>query len=138
MCREAGVTRRSGRPRPAVWRRREPTVELTPHAMHNRHTQCYHHCSQGVINIHALVFNLNSMPCFLRIFWKLVAISVSIPGVMRSRNSTTVTCGSVEEGMRPSVLPTPAPFNYCISHLGAEPPDGGNLEPTAPTQTTTM
>ena len=38
-----------------------------------------------------LVLNLNFMPCFLRILVKFLTVSLSMPGVMASRNSTTVT-----------------------------------------------
>ena len=38
-----------------------------------------------------LVPSLNTMPCFFRIFSNSLDTSPSMPGVTRSRNSTTVT-----------------------------------------------
>ena len=35
--------------------------------------------------------SLNVMPCLVRIFWNSLETSPSMPGVTRSRNSTTVT-----------------------------------------------
>mmetsp|Transcript_13540 Transcript_13540/g.33793 ORF Transcript_13540/g.33793 Transcript_13540/m.33793 type:complete len:223 (-) Transcript_13540:468-1136(-) len=60
---------------------------------------------------------LNCSFCFLKILCRVVAISVSIPGVMRSRNSTTVTSEPSRRHTDPISRPmTPAPMT--ISFLG--------------------
>mmetsp|Transcript_21416 Transcript_21416/g.50785 ORF Transcript_21416/g.50785 Transcript_21416/m.50785 type:complete len:225 (+) Transcript_21416:572-1246(+) len=58
-----------------------------------------------------LVDILNFMPCFLSTLWKVVAISESRPGVMWSRNSTTVTSVPSRRQTEPISRPmTPAPM----------------------------
>eukprot|EP00962_Isochrysis_galbana_P022189 scaffold6599_cov84-Isochrysis_galbana.AAC.1 len=66
------------------------------------------------------------MPCFFRMRMKSLATSLSMPGVMRSRNSTTVTCGGRggrgEGVMRSTIL------LYCQPVPIWEGPNGGLCE----------
>ena len=51
------------------------------------------------------------MPCLVSERWKAVAISVSAPGMIRSRYSTTVTCAPRRLHTEPSSSPMmPAPI----------------------------
>mmetsp|Transcript_41442 Transcript_41442/g.129795 ORF Transcript_41442/g.129795 Transcript_41442/m.129795 type:complete len:225 (-) Transcript_41442:644-1318(-) len=63
-----------------------------------------------------LVLSLNFMPCFLRMLWNFLATSLSMPGVMRSRNSTTVTSLPRRRQTLPISRPmTPAPTTTIFS-----------------------
>src|SRR5438552_1995392 len=54
--------------------------------------------------------SLNANPCFSRMRWNCLAISPSMPGRMRSRNSTTMTSEPSRRHTEPSSRPiTPAP-----------------------------
>ena len=54
--------------------------------------------------------SLNVMPCLARMRWNCLPTSASMPGRMRSRNSTTVTCAPRRRHTEPSSSPiTPAP-----------------------------
>mmetsp|Transcript_19345 Transcript_19345/g.60242 ORF Transcript_19345/g.60242 Transcript_19345/m.60242 type:complete len:228 (-) Transcript_19345:414-1097(-) len=58
-----------------------------------------------------LVPILNFMPCLLSVRWNVLAISSSMPGVTRSRNSTTVTSAPSLRQTEPISRPiTPAPI----------------------------
>ena len=58
-----------------------------------------------------LVESRNSMPCFCSMRWNCRATSLSMPGRMRSRNSTTVTLAPSRCQTEPSSSPmTPAPI----------------------------
>ncbi len=58
-----------------------------------------------------LLESLNSMPCFCRMRWNCRATSLSMPGRIRSRYSTTVTCAPRRCQTEPSSSPiTPAPI----------------------------
>mmetsp|Transcript_17589 Transcript_17589/g.33165 ORF Transcript_17589/g.33165 Transcript_17589/m.33165 type:complete len:214 (+) Transcript_17589:630-1271(+) len=62
------------------------------------------------------VLSLKSKPCFLRIFWKFLAISLSRVGVMESRNSTTVTFEPRRAQTDPISRPiTPPPMTTRLS-----------------------
>mmetsp|Transcript_15913 Transcript_15913/g.40556 ORF Transcript_15913/g.40556 Transcript_15913/m.40556 type:complete len:229 (-) Transcript_15913:461-1147(-) len=57
-----------------------------------------------------LVLSMNFMPCFFKIFRKAWVISLSMPGVMVSRNSTTVTSAPSLRHTEPISRPmTPPP-----------------------------
>ena len=57
-----------------------------------------------------LLESLKLMPCFMRMRWTLLATSASMPGRMRSRNSTTSTSDPSRRHTEPSSSPiTPAP-----------------------------
>mmetsp|Transcript_14595 Transcript_14595/g.44568 ORF Transcript_14595/g.44568 Transcript_14595/m.44568 type:complete len:203 (+) Transcript_14595:809-1417(+) len=63
-----------------------------------------------------LVPSLKSIPCFFRMRWKSFATSLSMPGVMRSRNSTTVTLEPSLFQTEPISRPiTPAPITTSFS-----------------------
>ncbi len=54
--------------------------------------------------------SLNAMPCLASRRWNALAMSRSMPGMMRSRNSTTVTSAPSRRHTEPSSRPiTPAP-----------------------------
>ena len=51
------------------------------------------------------------IPCLVRIFWNALQTSISMPGVIWSRNSTTVTSDPSRFQTEPSSSPiTPAPI----------------------------
>jgi hypothetical protein len=55
--------------------------------------------------------SLKAIPCLVSERWKVLAVSSSTPGVMRSRNSTTVTFEPSRRQTEPSSSPiTPAPI----------------------------
>ena len=71
------------------------------------------------------------MPCFSLMRWNCLATSVSMPGRMRSRYSTTVTCEPRRRQTDPSSSPiTPAPTTIILA---------GNLSSAkAPVEDTTI
>ena len=69
------------------------------------------------------------MPCFSRMRWNCRATSLSMPGTMRSRNSTTVTSAPSRRHTEPSSSPiTPAPTTS--SRCGTLASDSAPVEDT--------
>ena len=68
------------------------------------------------------------MPCLVSARWKVLAISASMPGVMRSRNSTTVTSAPSRRQTEPSSRPMmPAPITTrCFGTSGSDERAGGS------------
>mmetsp|Transcript_9917 Transcript_9917/g.28159 ORF Transcript_9917/g.28159 Transcript_9917/m.28159 type:complete len:229 (-) Transcript_9917:481-1167(-) len=81
-----------------------------------------------------LVPSLNFMPCFLQICWNFLAISVSTPGKIRSRNSTTVTSAPRRRQTEPISRPiTPAPTTtiFLGTSLSSRAPVESTMRPPA-------
>ena len=69
------------------------------------------------------------MPCLVSERWKALAISASTPGMMRSRNSTTVTSAPRRRQTEPSSSPMmPAPITTSV--LGTSGSDSAPVEST--------
>ncbi len=76
-----------------------------------------------------LLASLNFMPCRSSRRWNCFAISLSMPGTMRSRNSTTVTSDPSRRHTEPSSSPiTPAPITS--SRFGAAGNDSAPVDDT--------
>ena len=73
--------------------------------------------------------SLNWTPCLVSERWKVLAVSASMPGVMRSRNSTTVTSAPRRRQTEPSSRPMmPAPMTTRL--LGTSGSDRAPVEST--------
>ena len=75
--------------------------------------------------------SLKAIPCLVRVRWKALARSLSMPGLIRSRYSTTVTCAPSRRQTEPSSRPMiPAPTTIrCFGTAGSD---------RAPVESTTL